>query len=162
MLEKLEALEGRGTELVTVYIPPGKQIHDVMTDLRNEYGTAVNIKSKTTKKNVQDALTKAMERLKLFTKVPETGLAIFAGTIASDQLGVGDMQTFTLIPPEPIGIYYYRCEHRFMLDPLWEILEHEDSYGILARPEQEASPADVMSGSGRCTYRSTSTASEAI
>ena len=138
MLEKLEALEGRGTELVTVYIPPGKQIHDVMTDLRNEYGTAVNIKSKTTKKNVQEALTKAMERLKLFTKVPETGLAIFAGTIASDQLGVGDMQTFTLIPPEPIGIYYYRCEHRFMLDPLWEILEHEDSYGILVIDAKDA------------------------
>jgi len=138
MLEQIEELEGRGTELVTVYIPPGKQIHDVMTDLRNEYGTAVNIKSKTTRKNVQDALTKAMERLKLFNKVPPTGLAIFAGTIASDQLGVGDMQTFTLIPPEPIGIYYYRCEHRFMLDPLWEILEHEDSYGILVMDAKDA------------------------
>jgi len=138
MLERLEDLEGRGTELVTVYIPPGKQIHDVMTDLRNEYGTAVNIKSKTTRKNVQDALTKAMERLKLFNKVPETGLAIFAGNIASDQLGVGDMQTFTLIPPEPIGIYYYRCEHRFMLEPLWEILEHEDSYGILVIDAKDA------------------------
>jgi len=138
MLEQLEELEGRGTELVTVYIPPGKQIHDVMTDLRNEYGTAVNIKSKTTRKNVQDALTKAMERLKLFTKVPETGLAVFAGTIASNQLGVGDMQTFTLIPPEPIGIYYYRCEHRFMLEPLWEILEHEDSYGILVIDAKDA------------------------
>ena len=138
MLEQLEELEGRGTELVTVYIPPGKQIHDVMTDLRNEYGTAVNIKSKTTRKNVQDALTKAMERLKLFHKIPPTGLAIFTGTIASDQLGVGDMQTFTLIPPEPIGIYYYRCEHRFMLEPLWEILEHEDSYGILVMDAKDA------------------------
>lgn len=143
MLERLENLEGRGTELVTVYIPPGKQIHDVMTDLRNEYGTAVNIKSKTTKKNVQDALTKAMERLKLFNKVPETGLAIFAGNIASDQLGVGDMQTFTLIPPEPIGIYYYRCEHRFMLEPLWEILEHEDSYGILVIDAKDATFATL-------------------
>ncbi len=76
LLEKLEKLEGRGTELVTVYIPPTKQIHDVMSDLRNEYGTAVNIKSKTTKKNVQEALTKAMERLKLFKEVPPTGLAI--------------------------------------------------------------------------------------
>jgi len=79
MLERLQDLEGRGTELVTVYIPPDKQIHDVMTDLRNEYGTAANIKSKTTRKNVQEALTKAMERLKLFREVPETGLAIFAG-----------------------------------------------------------------------------------
>ncbi|HEX9913625.1 MAG TPA: peptide chain release factor aRF-1 [Candidatus Bathyarchaeia archaeon] len=138
MLEQLQRLEGRGTELVTVYVPPNKRIHEVMTDLRNEYGTAVNIKSKTTRKNVQDALTKVMERLKLFKDIPETGLAIFAGTIASDQLGVGDMQTFTVIPPEPISIYYYRCEHRFQLDPLFEILEHEDTYGILVMDSKDA------------------------
>lgn len=138
MLEKIEKLEGRGTELVTVYIPPNKQIHDVMQDLRTEYGTAVNIKSKTTKKNVQDALTKAMEKLKLFKTVPPTGLAIFAGTIASKELGVGEMETFTIIPPEPIGIYYYRCEHRFLLDPLWNILENEESYGILVIDAKDA------------------------
>ena len=48
------------------------------------------------------------------------------------------METFTLIPPEPIGIYYYMCEHRFMLDPLWSILEHEDSYGILVIDAKDA------------------------
>jgi len=138
MLEQLQRLEGRGTELVTVYVPPNKRIHEVMTDLKNEYGTAVNIKSKTTRKNVQDALTKVMERLKLFKDIPETGLAIFAGTIASNQLGVGDMQTFTVIPPEPISIYYYRCEHRFQLNPLFEILEHEDTYGILVMDSKDA------------------------
>ena len=143
MLEKLERLEGRGTELVTVYIPPGKQVHEVMADLRNEYGTASNIKSKTTRKNVQEALTKVMERLKLFERIPDTGLAIFAGNIASDQLGVGDMQTFSIIPPEPIGIYYYRCEHKFMLDPLWDLLEHEDSYGIVVMDAKEATLAMV-------------------
>ncbi len=143
MLETLEKLEGRGTELVTVYVPPTKQIHDVMQDLRNEYGTAVNIKSKTTKKNVQDALTKAMERLKLFKTVPPTGLAIFAGTIASKEMGVGEMETFTLIPPEPIGIYYYRCEHRFLLDPLWNILENEESYGILVIDAKDATFATL-------------------
>ena len=143
MLEKLERLEGRGTELVTVYIPPGKQVHEVMADLRNEYGTASNIKSKTTRKNVQEALTKVMERLKLFERIPDTGLAIFAGNIASDQLGVGEMQTFSIIPPEPIGIYYYRCEHKFMLDPLWDLLEHEDSYGIVVMDAKEATLAVV-------------------
>jgi peptide chain release factor subunit 1 len=116
MLETLEKKQGRGTELITVYIPPGKQISEVMNDLRTEWGTAGNIKSKTTKKNVQDALTKAMEQLKLYRKIPDTGLVLFAGNIASNQLGVGDMETYVLIPPEPIGIYYYRCEHEFMLD----------------------------------------------
>ena len=131
MLEMLEEKEGRGTELITVYIPPGKQISDVMNDLRTEWGTAGNIKSKTTRKNVQDALTKAMEQLKLYRKVPPTGLVLFVGTIASKQLGVGDMETYVLIPPEPIGIYYYRCEHRFMLEPLYELLRAEEAFGIL-------------------------------
>ena len=131
MLEMLEKKEGRGTELITVYIPPGKQVSDVMNDLRTEWGTAGNIKSKTTQKNVQGALTKAMEQLKLYKKVPPTGLVLFAGSIASEQLGVGNMETYVLIPPEPIGIYYYRCEHRFMLEPLYELLRAEDAFGIL-------------------------------
>jgi len=66
LLEMLEKKEGRGTELISVYIPPGKRVSEVMNDLRSEWGTASNIKSKTTRKNVQDALTKVMERLKLF------------------------------------------------------------------------------------------------
>ena len=138
MLEMLEGKEGRGTELITVYIPPGKQISEVMNDLRNEWGTAGNIKSKTTRKNVQDALTKVMERLKLFKRVPETGLVLFVGTIASGQLGVGDMESHVLIPPEPINIYYYRCEQRFMLEPLWDILRSEEAFGILVLDSKAA------------------------
>jgi peptide chain release factor subunit 1 len=138
MLEKLETKQGRGTELITVYIPPGKQVSDVMTDLRNEWGTAGNIKSKTTKKNVQDALTRVMEQLKLFKTIPENGLVILAGTIAREQLGVGDMETYVLIPPEPLGTYYYRCDHRFMLDPLWELLRTEDAFGALVMDSKAA------------------------
>ena len=141
MLERLQSLEGRGTELVTVYIPPTKQVHDVMQDLRNEYGTAVNIKSKPTRKNVQDALTKVMEQLKLFKKIPENGLALFAGNVVGDTERDDEMQTLVLIPPESIGIYYYRCEHRFMLDPLFEILEAEDTYGILVMDSKDATIA---------------------
>jgi peptide chain release factor subunit 1 len=138
MLEKLETKQGRGTELITVYIPPGKQVSDVMSDLRNEWGTAGNIKSKTTKKNVQDALTRVMEQLKLFKTIPENGLVILAGTIAREQLGVGDMETYVLIPPEPLGTYYYRCDHRFMLDPLWELLRTEDAFGALVMDSKAA------------------------
>lgn len=143
MLERLQSLEGRGTELVTVYVPPTKQVHDVMQDLRNEYGTAVNIKSKTTRKNVQDALTKVMEQLKLFREIPENGLALFAGNVVGDTARDDEMETFVLIPPEPINIYYYRCEHRFMLDPLFEILEAEDTFGILVMDAKDATLATL-------------------
>ncbi|MFZ1039666.1 MAG: peptide chain release factor 1, partial [Candidatus Bathyarchaeia archaeon] len=47
-LMTLASKEGRGTELVSLYVPPGKQISDVINMLRDEYGTASNIKSTTT------------------------------------------------------------------------------------------------------------------
>jgi len=39
-LEELREKSGRGTELVTVYIPPEKQISDVTSQLRDEHGQA--------------------------------------------------------------------------------------------------------------------------
>ena len=44
-LEELTQQSGRRTELITVYIPKGQQLHEVMTQLREEQGTADNIKS---------------------------------------------------------------------------------------------------------------------
>ncbi len=37
-LEKLEAKQGRGTELISIYIPPAKPIYDVTAQLRDEFG----------------------------------------------------------------------------------------------------------------------------
>jgi len=49
-LNSLASKEGSHTELITVYVPPGKQISDALNLLRNEYGTASNIKSNVTEK----------------------------------------------------------------------------------------------------------------
>jgi peptide chain release factor subunit 1 len=138
MLKELASLEGRGTELISLYITPGKRISDVMAYLRDEWGTAVNIKSKTTRKNVQDAIVRIMERLKLFKEIPETGLCIFCGTIPTNKPGVGDMALYTVIPPEPINVYFYRCEHSFILDPLFEMLRKEETYAIIVIDTKDA------------------------
>jgi peptide chain release factor subunit 1 len=84
LLMELSAKTGRGTELVSLYVPPGKVLHEVMNALRDEYGTAANIKSDTTRNHVQDALTKTMQRLKMYKQAPETGLVIFAGAIPTE------------------------------------------------------------------------------
>ncbi|HYZ95969.1 MAG TPA: peptide chain release factor 1, partial [Nitrososphaeraceae archaeon] len=49
MINKLGNISGHGTELVTVYIPPRKPIYDIVSQLRNEAGTASNIKSDLTR-----------------------------------------------------------------------------------------------------------------
>ncbi|MBS7610282.1 peptide chain release factor aRF-1 [Candidatus Bathyarchaeota archaeon] len=130
-LEELMTKEGRGTELVSLYIPPGRPISEVMNNLRQEYSTSANIKSDRTRKNVQAAIDRVMQRLKLFRETPPTGLAIFAGAIPQGEPGSERMETYVVIPPEPIGISYYGCDAHFFTAPLEELLKEKDTYGIL-------------------------------
>jgi len=130
-LDQLASKEGRGTELITLYVPPDRQIHEVIGQLREEYGTASNIKSRTTRKNVLDAIEKTMQRLKLFKRPPPNGLAIFCGAIPQNGPGTERMETYILEPPEPIRVYLYRCDNRFHIEPLLEILREKDTFGIV-------------------------------
>jgi peptide chain release factor subunit 1 len=131
ILGTLANKEGRGTELISLYVPPGKQISEVMNMLRDEYGTASNIKSTTTRKNVQDAIVKVQQRLKLFKEAPETGLVIFCGAIPQNGAGSEKIETYIIIPPEPVQIYLYRCDSRFHTEHLQEFLREKETYGIL-------------------------------
>jgi peptide chain release factor subunit 1 len=45
--------------------------------LADEYGTASNIKSRVNRLSVLGAITSTQQKLKLFTKVPPNGLAIY-------------------------------------------------------------------------------------
>lgn len=127
----LAGKEGRGTELVSVYVPPGKQISDVLSMLRDEYGTASNIKSTTTRKNVMDAIVKVQQRLRLFKEPPEKGLVIFCGAIPQNGPGSERIETYVIEPLEPIHIYLYRCDARFHTEYLQEMLREKETYGIL-------------------------------
>jgi len=143
-LDTLARKEGRGTELVSLYVPPGKQISEVMNTLRDEYGTASNIKSTTTRKNVQDAIVKVQQRLKLFKETPENGLVIFCGAIPQNGAGSERIETYVIIPPEPINIYLYRCDARFHTEHLQELLREKETYGILLIDSSEATLATLQ------------------
>src|SRR2546430_12063754 len=60
-LEQLAKKEGRGTELISLYVPPDRRIHEVLGQLREELGTASNIKSRTTRQNVEDAIERTSQ-----------------------------------------------------------------------------------------------------
>jgi peptide chain release factor subunit 1 len=143
-LNTLATKEGRGTELVSVYVPPGKQISDVLNTLRDEYGTASNIKSTTTRKNVMDAIVKVQQRLKLFKEPPENGLVIFCGAIPQNGPGSERIETYVIVPPEPIHIYLYRCDARFHTEYLQEMLREKETYGILLIDASEATLATLQ------------------
>ncbi|KYH42501.1 MAG: peptide chain release factor 1 [Candidatus Bathyarchaeota archaeon B63] len=132
MLEALASKEGRGTELISLYIPPGRQISEVVQMLKEEWGTASNIKSNTTRKNVQDAIVKVTQRLKLFKRVPDNGLVLFCGAIPQNGPGSEKIEgPYVIIPPEPINIYLYRCDSKFHLNYLMDLLKETETYGII-------------------------------
>ena len=145
-LNTLASKEGSHTELITIYVPPGKQISDALNMLRDEYGTASNIKSTTTRKNVQEAIVKVQQRLKLFKDSGEKGVVVFCGAIPQEGGGPGSerMETYVVIPPEPIKIYLYRCDSRFHTEYLQEMLREKETYGILLVDASDATIATLQ------------------
>ncbi len=145
-LNTLAKKEGSHTELITLYVPPGKQISDAINMLRDEYGTASNIKSTTTRKNVQEAIVKVQQRLKLFKDPGEKGIVIFCGAIPQEGGGPGSerMETYVITPPEPIKIYLYRCDSRFHTEHLQEMLREKETFGILLIDSSDATIATLQ------------------
>ena len=146
ILDTLAKKEGSHTELITMYVPPGKQISDAINMLRDEYGTASNIKSTTTRKNVQEAIVKVQQRLKLFKDPGDKGIVIFCGAIPQPGGGPGSerMETYVITPPDPIKIYLYRCDSRFHTEHLQEMLREKEAFGILLIDASDATIATLQ------------------
>jgi peptide chain release factor subunit 1 len=145
-LNSLANKEGSHTELITVYVPPGKQISDALNLLRNEYGTASNIKSNVTRKNVLDAIVKAQQKLKLFKDPGEKGIVVFTGALLPEGAAPGTerMESYVIVPPEPIKIFLYRCDSRFHTEHLQEMLREKETYGILLVDASNATIATLQ------------------
>ena len=121
LLEVLENYRGRQTELISVYIPAGYDVNSVQRQLEAEKGTAKNIKSTATRKNVSDALDKIVRYLKTLKKTPKNGLAIFCGNVSRVE-GQSDLQLWDIEPHMPLKIRLYRCDKEFVLESLKEML----------------------------------------
>ncbi|MEM0492815.1 MAG: peptide chain release factor aRF-1 [Candidatus Thermoplasmatota archaeon] len=135
-LEEIKSCKGRHTELISLYVPPNKQISDVNAYLKNEYSQSQNIKSKTTRKNVLSAIESIMSRLKQFKKPPENGVIFFVGhkSIGADQT---EMVAYVIEPPMPISIFLYRCDSEFFIEPIESMLTEQEIYGLLLIDRRE-------------------------
>ena len=136
-MQEIMGMRGRGTELISVYIPASRQISDVMAYLRDEYSQSSNIKSKSTMKNVQGAIDSIMSRLKTYKAAPENGVVIFCGEVprAGDQT---KMVQYVIDPPESITTFLYRCDSQFFTEPLEAMLLDKKSYGLITIDRREA------------------------
>jgi len=140
-LEELSQKTGRGTELISLYVPKGKQLHEVITNLREEQGTADNIKSDLTRTHVVDSLSKVVQRLKLYKKTPERGLVIFCGALPPEgggPLGSEVVKVYEIDPPKELKTFLYRCDDHFHVDILKEMLKDDNLIGFLAIDAKDA------------------------
>ena len=141
MLEELSQKSGRGTELITVYIPKGKQLHEIISALLQEQGTADNIKSDLTRTHVVDSLGKVVQRLKLYKKTPERGLVMFCGALPPEgggPLGSEVVKVWEIDPPKDLKQYLYRCDDHFHVDILKDMLKDDNLIGFLAIDAKDA------------------------
>tara|TARA_X000001036_G_C20668266_1_gene801515 strand:+ start:557 stop:1804 length:1248 start_codon:yes stop_codon:yes gene_type:complete len=137
-LEELREMKGFGTELVTIIIPPDRQVSDARSLLQNEHGQAANIKSKGTRKNVQGAIESALSTLSKYKNAGENGIALFVGSII---IGNNKNKMVNIVveePPQSLISFRYRCDSVFELTQLEDMLVDKKSYGLFVIDRSEA------------------------
>jgi len=137
IISELKSHKAPHTEFVTVYIPTGYDIIKIIQHLAEEQGTASNIKSAGTRKNVQGALEKMIQHLRNYPKTPENGLVVFSGNIAAGE-GKIDMKVWSIEPPVPLNIRIYRCDKTFVTDILEDMIIEHNAYGLVVLDRRDA------------------------
>lgn len=137
LVKELSAIRGRHTELVSVYIPAGYSISDIVGQLKSEQSTASNIKSKSTRKNVMSALERIIQHLKIFKQTPPNGLIVFSGNVSPVE-GREEIKIWSFEPPVRLTTKLYWCDQVFVLDPLKDIVREREVYGLIVLDAKEA------------------------
>jgi peptide chain release factor subunit 1 len=98
--------------------------------LKQEYAVTQNVKSRTTRKNVLDALEKITNHLRQFKETPPNGLVVFAGNVSQVE-GQSDIRLWSIEPIEELNVKMYWCDQKFALDPLKEMVREKEIYGLI-------------------------------
>lgn len=99
--------------------------------LATEMGTATNIKSRVNRQAVLTAIMSAKERLKLYNRTPENGLVIYCGTVIGEDGNSEKKYTVDFEPFRPLNTFKYICDNKFCTEPLFELLENDDTFGFV-------------------------------
>ncbi|MEZ0290708.1 MAG: peptide chain release factor aRF-1 [Sulfolobales archaeon] len=137
IIEYLKQWQAPATILLSLYIPPGRPVADVLDLLRREYSIAGNIKLKRTRESVQTALQMAIDDLTRIPKVPENGLVIFAGVNPE----TADQVHLLFEPPDPVPLFFYRTDKWFHIEFLQPMVEESEVYGIILIERDQATLA---------------------
>ena len=140
-LKKLKQYKGQGTQLISLYLPTDVDRSSVTRQLTDEISQSANIKSAQTRKNVQAALKRISNYLKKIDfKLPENGLVLFSGEVSTNP-SKSDVILVDLVPPKPLKTKLYWCDSTFHLDPLIEMAQTDQVYGLISIDKREGTIA---------------------
>jgi peptide chain release factor subunit 1 len=118
--------------VVTIIMPPKKNVSEVTKLLLDEQGKASQIKDKTNRMAVIEAQTAARERLKLYQRAPDNGLILFCGRIMDENSTTEKKLVCDFEPFKPVNLSIYNCDSKFYLDELKkELLITEPPFGFI-------------------------------
>jgi peptide chain release factor subunit 1 len=113
-------------------------MNKIINHLAQEQGTASNIKSTSTRKNVTDALERMIQHLRSnYTTTPAHGLVLFSGNVAERE-GQSDVKVWSIEPPVVLKIRLYRCDKTFVTDILEDMLDIKEVYGLVVLDRRDA------------------------
>ena len=147
-LKEIKKYKGDGTQLISLYLPPGADRSSVTKQLTDEISQSANIKSQQTRKNVQAALRRLTNYLRQIDfKLPKNGLVLFSGNI-SENPAKNDVVLLAVSPPKPLATKLYWCDSSFHTGPLEEMAETDEIYAIIVIDKREATVA-IIRGKAR-------------
>ncbi|KAJ3289328.1 Electron transfer flavoprotein alpha-subunit [Borealophlyctis nickersoniae] len=111
LIQLLEGASGRGTTLVSIFVPASHPIT-----------RPAKLLSSATRKAVQEALRSAQAKLKLYKQVPPNGLAIFCGNIKEPGTDKTKLLSLDYALPAPSTAAVYHCSSTFDTQPLHDVL----------------------------------------
>jgi len=137
----LKKWKAHATILLSLYVPPGRPVSDVLNLLRQELSVADNIKLKKTRNAVERALTIAIDRVSKIPKIPDKGLVLFAG----ENPDTGESITVMLVPPEEVPVFFYRTDKVFHTEFLEEMVSETNIIGLFII-ERDAATIGLLKG----------------
>lgn len=140
-VKAIKEYRGQGTQLISLYLPPDSDRSTVTKQLTDEMSQSSNIKSAQTRKNVQSALKRIINYLKLIDfKLPQTGLVLFSGDVSTNP-SKSDVILLIIVPPTRLTTKLYWCDSTFHIAPLEDMAQTDDVYGIITLDKREATIA---------------------
>jgi len=133
----LSAKEAKDKEFLSLYIPSGASIDQVVDTVKNAPDCKAESNANT--ERLEAAPKQLLQHLKQKGEIPGNGVAVFAGTFAASAFEGERLNIEEIAPPEPITAYLYEVGNHFQLQPLREMLRDQKTVGIMALDAKDAS-----------------------